>query len=114
MFIGALTVRQGILVRIDLALQSNPTFDAMMEEISAEPNVLAYEVGGKQLISRPAYSYVWAHITSAASQEKRQKVYAFNLKCLTKWGGCKDSNELLPILRHLSETEHDTPPPSSE
>ena len=114
MFIGGLTVRQGTLVRIDLALQSNPTFDAMMEEISAEPNVLAYEVGGKQLISRPAYTYVWAHITSAASQDERQKVYAFNLKCLTKWGGCKDSNELLPILRHLSETEHDTPPPSSE
>jgi hypothetical protein len=110
-FIGGLTVRKGILVRIDLALQSNPKFDAMMDEIPAEPDVLVYEVGGKQLISRPAYSYVWAHITSAASQDERQKVYAFNLKCLTKWGGCKDSNELLPILRHLSESEHGAPPP---
>jgi hypothetical protein len=97
-----------------LALQSNPKFDAMTDEIPAEPNVLAYEVGGKQLISRRAYSYVWAHITSAASQDERQKVYAFNLKRLTKWGGCKDSNELLPILRHPGETEHGAPPPSSE
>jgi hypothetical protein len=114
MFIGGLTVSKGILVRIDLTFQSNPKFDAMTDEIPAKPNVLAYEVGGKQFISRRAYSYVWAHITSAASQDERQKVYAFNLKCLTKWGGCKDSNELLPILRHRSEAEHGAPPPSSE
>jgi hypothetical protein len=115
MFIGGLTVSRGTLVRIDLALQSNPKFDAMMEEISAEPSVLAYEVGGKELVSRPAYSFVWAHITSAASQDERDRVYAFNLKCLTKLGGCKDSNQLLPILRPLSQAEHRVPsPPPSE
>ena len=114
-FIGGLTVSKGILVRIDLALQSNPKFDAIMDEIPAEPNVPAYTVGGKELVSRPAYSYVWAHITSAASQDERDRVYAFNLKCLTKLGGRKDSNELLPILRPLSEAEHRVPsPPPSE
>jgi hypothetical protein len=96
-FTGSLTVRKGILDRVKLSLLSNPRNDAVTEEVPAAPNLSAYEVGGRK--SGKAYSYVWAQITSAASADDRQKAYAFNLACLTKWGGCKDSNELLPIIR---------------
>jgi hypothetical protein len=115
MFLGRLTVEKGTLVGISLSIVANPQLHAAMDERRADPSVSAYEVGGKYFIPRPAYSYVWAHITSAASADERERVYAFNLRCLTKLGGCKDSNELLPILRPLSEAEHRVPsPPPSE
>lgn len=97
-FTGSLTVKKGILVRVRLSLLSNPRFDAKTEETPADPNISAYEVGGTKFNSGRAYSYVWAHITTGASEEERARAYAFNLACLTKWGGCKDSNELLPIF----------------
>jgi hypothetical protein len=99
-FTGSLTVRRGILVKVSLSLLSNPRYDAATEETLADPNVSAYEVGGKKFNMGQAYSYVWAHITSDASEDQREKAYAFNLACLTKWGGCKDGNELLPIFKH--------------
>jgi hypothetical protein len=98
-FIGSLMVRRGILVKVSLSLLSDPRYDAMTEETPADPNVSVYDVGGRKFSTGQAYSYVWAHITSAASEDERQKAYAFNLSCLTKWGGCKDSNELLPIFK---------------
>jgi hypothetical protein len=114
MFVGSMTVKQGRLARVSASLQSNPQLDAAMDEIPAEQNVEAYEVGGKHFISRPAYSYVWAHITSAASENERRKVYAFNMGCLTRWGGCKDSNEILPILRPLGPKDLGPLPPTTE
>jgi hypothetical protein len=98
-FTGSLRVNKGVLVRVRLSLLSDPRNDAMTEEVPAAPDLSAYEVGGKKLNSGQGYSYVWAQITSAASTDERQRAYAFNLACLTKWGGCKDSNELLPILK---------------
>ena len=98
-FTGSLAVRRGILAGVSLYLVSNPRYDAKTEETPADPNVSPYDVGGRKFSTRQAYSYIWAHITSAASEDQREKAYAFNLACLTKWGGCKDSNELLPIFK---------------
>jgi hypothetical protein len=69
------------------------------DKTPAESGHDTYQVGGKKFTANRKYSYVWAHITSAASNEQRREAYAFNLACLTKWGGCKDSNELLSILK---------------
>jgi hypothetical protein len=99
MFTGSLTVRRGMLVRVRISLLSNPQNDAATEEVPAAPDLSAYEVGGKKFNLSHTYSYVWVRITSAATSDERQKAYAFNLACLTKWGGCKDSNELLPIFK---------------
>ena len=98
-FVGSLTIRNGVLVKVNLTLSSNPGYDATTtEETSDNLNVKAYEVGGRKFQSDQRYSYVWAHITSAASEEQRRAAYAFNLACLTRFGGCKDANEILPIL----------------
>lgn len=102
-FTGSLTVRKGVLVRVNLSLLSNPRIDATTEEVPAASGLSQYEVGGKKFNSGQNYSYVWAQITSAASDNERRKAFAFNLSCLTKWGGCKDSNELLPILKNPPE-----------
>lgn len=113
-FSAGLTVKQGILVKISLSLFSNPHYDASTDETVAEPSVSSYQIGGKKLISGRAYSYVWARITTAATSDEREKAYAFNLACLTKLGGCKNSNEILPLLRNLSDGDQAPPPPSSE
>jgi hypothetical protein len=105
MFVGGLRVEKGILVGISLSIVANPQLHAAMEERLAAPNLNPYEIGGKRFVSRPAYSYVWAHITSAASEEERSKVYGFNLWCLTRLGGCKDSIELLPVLKPLGPND---------
>jgi len=110
-FAASLTVRQGVLIKISISLTSDPHYIATTDETLADPNVSAFVVGGKRLISSPRYSYVWARITSAASPDQRQQAYAFNLTCLTKWGGCKDSNQLLPILKPLSEADGTVPSP---
>lgn len=114
-FSASLAVKQGVLVKIGLSLNSDPHYDASTDETLADPDTSPYEVGGKKLLSGRAYSYVWARITSAATPDEREKAYAFNMACLTKLGGCKNSNEILPILRDLNEAdEKGAAPPSSE
>jgi len=113
-FIGSLRVRQGVLVKIGISYQSNSHYDANTEETVGGPGGLACEVGGKAIASERTYSYVWARITSATTPGERQKAYAYNLDCLTKWGGCKDANKILPILRSLTDAEKPPPPPPSD
>jgi hypothetical protein len=38
------------------------------------------------------------HLTTAASPEVRNRYLSFNLKCLSKFGGCKDAHQLLPTV----------------
>jgi hypothetical protein len=113
-FIGGLRVRQGVLVRIIVSYQSNSHYDANTEETVAGPGGSAYEVGGKKIASERTYSYVWARITSAATPGEPEKGYAYNLACLTKLGGCKDANKILPILPSLTGAEQSPPPPPSD
>ncbi len=108
-FIGSLRVQQGLLVEIGVSYQANSHFNAYTEE-TIDSAVNPYQVGGKRGSSPPAYSYVWARITSAAAPAQREKAYAYNLACLTKLGGCKDANKILPILGSLTDTEQPPPP----
>jgi hypothetical protein len=39
---------------------------------------------------------VSVYLTPAATPTARQQAYGFNLDCLARLGGCKDSSELLP------------------
>jgi hypothetical protein len=100
MFTGGLRVRRGILTRISVSVDSNPRYNATTEEIPADPGVSPYEFHGRSYVESETYAFIWVRITTAASEEERQKAYAFNLACLTKLGGCKDANEILPMFKH--------------
>lgn len=110
-FIGGLTVRQGVLVKISATYACNPGYDANTEETVGGSPVSAYEVRHKQAVSALVYKSIWVHITSAATPAQRERAYAYNLSCLTKLGGCKDANEILPLLRKLTEANRPPPPP---
>jgi hypothetical protein len=99
-FTGGLDVRGGVLTRISVGVHLNPQGGATTDEIPADPSVSPYEVHGRNFYQSETYFFISVFITSAASEDERQKAYAFNLACLTKLGGCKDANEILPIFKH--------------
>jgi len=99
MFTGGVRVRGGVLTRISVGFLSAPPYGAATEEIPADPSVSPYEVHGR-VYSSETYAFISVRITSAASEDERQKAYAYNLACLTKLGGCKNANEILPIFKH--------------
>lgn len=108
-FIGGLSVRQGVLVKISVSYQSR--YDAATEETVGRSADGAYRVRHQEVVSELVYKSVWVHITSAATPTQREKAYSYNLACLTKLGGCEDANEVLPLLRKLTEADRSPGPP---
>src|SRR5207249_3230279 len=45
------------------------------------------------------------HLSSNPSHDERLIAYGFNLKCLTKIGGCRDAAELLPSVWNSSSED---------
>lgn len=48
-------------------------------------------------------------LTSHAAPAEREKAFAFNLGCLDKLGGCRDSSDLLPAVWSDGQNHHSVP-----
>lgn len=62
------------------------------------PNDKPFRIGGLRYEDgTPIYMLVY--LNARASPEQRRRAYAFNLECLTKFGGCTNPDEMLPGVR---------------
>jgi hypothetical protein len=99
-FGAVLLVRNGRIYYVNTAM----TLDSGDEVISASTTMVEEDHG------QPSYSVVtkrgvdnrpWqviVHLTPRATVSQQQRAFQFNLACLYRLGGCKDSSNLLPSV----------------
>jgi hypothetical protein len=95
-FGGGVTVRDGTVCAINLALASNASYSAQVVDALAIPSEPPYVVSGRRSTSDGAFIDLKVHLTPAAPEQMRQNAYSFNLSCLTRFGGCKGGHAMLP------------------
>ena len=95
-FGGGITAQRGKITEIDLALGTGIAYSAAVVESAATPGSAPFKVGGRRATSGDVDYTMTVHLTSAASEQLRQRAYNFNLACLTELRGCNNARLLLP------------------
>ncbi|HKV24774.1 MAG TPA: hypothetical protein VJN93_09310 [Candidatus Acidoferrum sp.] len=98
-FGGGITALGGKIAQIELFVQSDTGCSTEVVESRGTPDSTAFKVGGIKRTTFGGVDYtitMTIHLTSAASEQERQKAYNFNLACLTALRGCNDARQMLP------------------
>jgi hypothetical protein len=92
-FGGGITIRDGLVYEVNLALSTSASYSAQVVDTSA-PAAKAYTVSGRESTPGGTLIALKVHLTPAAAENLRQTAYSFNLACLTELGGCKDARAM--------------------
>lgn len=96
---GTLYTNKGILMRMGVIFESRVRdfgFGAVVMEAPDDIQDHKSYVVSHRRDPRGFPETVSVYLTPAATATARQQAYDFNLECLARFGGCKDSSELLP------------------
>ncbi len=98
-FQGTLYIRDGTLTRMGIILAANTGnfgFAAVVVETPSDIQDQKSYVIRHRRNQRGLPENVSIYLTPTSTATERQLAYSFNLTCLARFGGCKDSSELLP------------------
>jgi hypothetical protein len=98
-FQGTLYIRDGTLTRMGVILAANTGnlgFGAVVVETPGDiQDQKSYAIRHRRN-QKGLPENVSIYLTPTSTATERQQAYGFNLTCLARFGGCKDSSELLP------------------
>ena len=100
-FIAQLSVSNGKVTWMELLMGAGPTTKVLVEEFPPGTQSRAYDVNGKLIMAHPSPRAILivVQFTPDADPLQKKAALAFNLDCLTKLGGCKYGEEMLPRIR---------------
>jgi hypothetical protein len=101
-----LSVRADKVERISLLMATGGIggVRAWVEQFPDRLPIPAYAVDGKRNTTPPwHFSLITVRFTPRASSAQKDGALAFNLNCLTKLGGCKYSEQMLPRINLEAE-----------
>ncbi|HKV24771.1 MAG TPA: hypothetical protein VJN93_09295 [Candidatus Acidoferrum sp.] len=95
-FGSAITAQKGKITEIEVFLQTGIAYTVDVVESPATPGSIPFKLAGGKRATSDVDLTMTIHLTSAASEQERQKAYNFNLACLTALRGCNDARQMLP------------------
>lgn len=99
-FGAVLLVRNGRLYYINAAMalySAEQVISASTTLSEEEHGQSAYNIVTKRGVGNQPWQAI-VHLTPQATPSERRAAFSFNLNCLDKLGGCKDSSDLLPSV----------------
>lgn len=100
-FTAQLQVSNGKVTWIELMMATHPATKVFVEEFPSGAQASAYVANGKLITAHPSPRAILIDVkfTPEANPVQKNAALAFDLNCLTKLGGCKYGEEMLPRIR---------------
>lgn len=85
---------------IQVIMASTPVAKAIVQQFPRGPGIPAFVVGGKLIPGpNPRSLLTDIRLTPDASPSQIERAFAFNTACMTRYGGCEYSDQMLPEIR---------------
>jgi hypothetical protein len=76
-------------------------FYSASEAAESHPDLYVHQPGGCTFCEA-----LYADVVPGAREDDRRAAYHYDLSCMTKLGGCKDFQELVPDIAHIRERQY--------